>query len=276
MIEIRKVENDRAFMGKLLDHYLDKSLRYFNDIDDAFRIHDEVVDFLEHQGRPKHPFPGFEQLLTDSEFLYSDHGDRILKLFVKNVDALQIDRLEWWTDGRFIDYNFRYINIWEDERIPHYYILHDEPYQAYLLLDKEAGRMLPYRFHVLCPMDDREIIIGEHLDEPFSAFGICAIRLRAPKGHEDDVPDRPGADHIPFESVKPGQSPDDMTCIYPLGTNVPHLYIPLRFGEDIMFRHRMQELIHLKKFPVSEPSPPSESTGENSRHPDEEDFELPF
>ena len=73
VIEIRKVENDRAFMGQLLDHYLDKSLRYFNDIDDAFRIHDEVVDFLERKGRSKNPFPGFEQFLPDRELLHSYH-----------------------------------------------------------------------------------------------------------------------------------------------------------------------------------------------------------
>ena len=70
MIEIRKVENDRAFMGMLLDHYLDKSLRYFNDLDDAFRIHDEVVDYLKCKDLPEHPFPGFEQLLKDEEFLH--------------------------------------------------------------------------------------------------------------------------------------------------------------------------------------------------------------
>ena len=276
MIEIRKVENDRAFMGGLLDHYLDKSLRYFNDLDDAFRIHDEVVDYLKLKDLPQHPFPAFEQLLTDSEFLHSEHGDRILKLFVRNVDALQIDRLEWWKDGQFVDYNFRYVNIWEDERIPHYYILHDEPNQVYLLLDKESGRMLNYRFYLICPSEDRNIIIGEHLDDPFSNLGICAIRLRESEGSEPNAFDRPKADHIPFESVRPGQSPDDMFLIYPLGTNVPHLYVPLRSVEDIMFRHRMHELIHLKSFgEIRHDQDPNEINKNDDQSSDADDM-LPF
>jgi hypothetical protein len=276
MIEIRKVENDRAFMGMLLDHYLDKSLRYFNDLDDAFRIHDEVVDYLKCKDLPEHPFPGFEQLLKDEEFLHSDHADRILKRFVRNVDALQIDRLEYWKDEHFIDYNFRYINIWEDDRLPHYYILHDEPYQSYLLLDRESGRLLPYRFHLICPSDDRNIIIGEHLDDPFSNLGICAIRLRDADGSASDALDRPKADHIPFESVKPGQSPDDMLLIFPMGTNVPHQYIPLRSVEDIMFRHRMRELIHFKSFgEISHNQDPNEINKSNDQSSDADDM-LPF
>jgi hypothetical protein len=275
-MDIKKVENDRKFIGSLLDYYLDKSIRYFNDIDDAFLIHDEVVDFLEKKARPIDPFPGFEQLLEDDEFLDSEQCTRILKRFVRNVDVLRLDRLEFWKDGQCVDHNVRYIDIWEDDLLPHYFILHNEPRQAYLLLDRESGSLLPWRFHVLCPSSDKNIIIGEHLDEPFDNRGICAIRLRD-RGLEDDMVDgRTTADPVPFETLMPGISPDDLPFIFPFGTNVPHLYIPLRSVQDIMFRHRMQELMNADDLDDPEESPDEEASNKYKDQPSVEDDGLPF
>ena len=276
MIEIRKVENDRRFMGKLLDYYLAKCIRFFIDVDDALRIQQDVEDFLETTGRSKDPFPGFEDLLTDDGFLRSKHGERILVRFVKNVEALQLDRLEFWKDGRCLDYNFRFTDIWEDDRLPHYFIIYNEPHQSYYLLDKHNANLLPWRLHVICPSDDKNIIIGEHFDEPFDSLGICAIRLRDQVPETDQTNPRISADAVPFETLMPGMSPDELPFVFPFGTNLPHLYIPLRSIQDILFRHRMQELMNADHLEETDENPDDDELHKYKDVKSGEDDGLPF
>jgi hypothetical protein len=243
MIEIKKVANDRMFLGGLLDYYFDKCVRYFNDVEDAYRIDEEVHAFLDSVGRPRFPHPGFGALLTDEEFLHSRQCDRILRLFVRNVDVIRFERLEFCKDGSFVDYNVRYTDIWSDDRLPHYYIIHHEPEQAYLLLDKYNGTLLPWRFHQVCASDDRQLVIGEHWDGKFRDYGLCAIRITNPPDKHIPNSNDINAEIVPFHQIMPGADIEQLPVIFPFGTNVPFHYTPLKEVEDIMFMSRLRRLM---------------------------------
>ena len=147
-------------------------------------------------------------------------------------------KIEWWIESTCLGSESVYTDIFEDARLPYYYILHIEPFQSYKLLNKETGRLLDFTFHDLCPSADNSILNGRHMNGVLANYDFCSILIDYSNDNIEG-----SAKVVTNETKEIFQN-----LILPTSTNVPYFYIPCKNNIDFQFSHNIKNLVKKNYF----------------------------
>ncbi|MFM7683571.1 MAG: hypothetical protein ACKO7P_12640 [Bacteroidota bacterium] len=137
--------------------------------------------------------------------------------------------LEWYLKDSKIGETDVRTCVYEDPRMPFYYILHVDLFQDYMLLHKGTGRLLDLRWHDICPSPTPSIINGRLLTKQFADFDFCSLKI---DDHTFGI--EPSVSIINIEEVKLYDQ-----LIIPTDTNVDYIYIPCKREDDFYFNQKI-------------------------------------
>ena len=156
---VEKVLNRLPNKNKLYDNYL-------YDIKEPFV---EYGFFLQKEDI------NIEEILTNELALNNTNLSNLIITCIKNFPLeFRTHKIEWWDGNTCLGSESYYTDIYEDERLPYYYILHIDLFQSYKLLHKETGKLLNFTFHDLCPSDDNSILNGRYMSGDLSNYDFCS------------------------------------------------------------------------------------------------------
>ena len=209
-----------------------------------------------------------EEILTNELALNNINLSNLIITCIKNFPLkFRTHKIEWWDGNTCLGDEFEYTDIYEDERMPYFYILHIEPFQSYKLLHKETGRLLNFTFHDLCPSDDNSIINGRHMNGDLANYDFCSTFI------DWSNQDLEGTAKV----VTNDNKEFFQNLILPTSTNVPYLYMPCSNYIDFQFSHNIMNLVKSNYFGNLKPGIDNSKKSNISHNGIDENFEnLPF
>jgi len=180
-----------------------------------------------------------EEILTNELALNNTSLSNLIITCIKNFPLeFRTHKIEWWDGNTCLGSESYYTDIYEDERLPYYYILHIDLFQSYKLLHKETGKLLNFTFHDLCPSDDNSILNGRHMSGDLSNYDFCSTLV---DWSNDDIE---GTVKVLANKNKE----IFQNLILPTSTNVPYSYIPCTNNIDFQFSHNVMNLVKSNYF----------------------------
>ena len=175
-----------------------------------------------------------EVLLANNDAQYHNKLNDILKaLIIRFHYKFSSHRIEWYKNEDFLGSESYYTNIYEDTRLPNYYILHDDLSQDYKLIYKSNGKLINFRWHDLCPSYEKYVINGRHFGGRLADFDFCSTKIDLSKAD--------------FELHATATISNDKSIyenlILPFGTNVDYQYIPCKNDLDFFFSRKIISML---------------------------------
>lgn len=228
-IFFKKYEKSIQDYGKLLDHIMNEW---------AWESEDPLYEtaFSLYRALKKDIYPNrkedvdIEEILTNAQALTNIHLSNLIITCIKNFPLeFRTHKIEWWKDNTCLGSESEYTDIFEDARLPHYYILHIDLFQRYKLLHKETGKLLNFTFHDLCPSADNSVINGRHMNGALANYDFCSTHI---DWSNEDVEDTAKA--VVNQKLEIFQD-----LIIPTSTNVSYFYIPCINNIDFQFNQNI-------------------------------------
>lgn len=180
-----------------------------------------------------------EEILTNELSLNNINLSNLIITCIKNFPLqFRTHKIEWWDGNTCLGCESEYTDIYEDERLPYFYILHTELFQSYKLLHKVSGRLLNFTFHDLCPSDDNSIINGRHMNGDLANYDFCATHIDWSNENIEGT-----AKVVTNDNKEIFQN-----LILPTSTNVSYFYIPCPNNIDFQFSYNIMNLIQSNYF----------------------------
>lgn len=224
-IIFKKYEKSIQDYGKLLDYIMCEWAWESEDplYDTAFNFYRALKNDI-YPNRKEDV--DIEEILTNAQALNNVNLSNLIITCIKNFPLeFSTYKIEWWKDNTCLGIETEYTDIYEDARLPHYYILHVDPFQRYKLLHKETGKLLNFTFHDLCPSAVNTIINGRHMCGALANYDFCSTYV-----------DWSSEDVEGTAKVVPNQKQEIFQdLILPTSTNVSYFYIPCSNNMDFQF-----------------------------------------
>jgi hypothetical protein len=195
-------------------------------------------------------------ILTTEEILkialesQSQELNKLLDLLAQNFPLqLSSHKIKWFKSKTQVGEIASYNHVFEDDRIPHYYILHLDFIQNYQLLHKKKGIILPLYWHDVCPSNNESIVHGRVNQGMYENFDFCSLHFDYTK---------PVTDYSAQLIENKNLSVYD-EIIFPKKTNVEHFYIPCQKNVDQLLLEKIIEKTDKYRFGNN-----NYSTGDNT------------
>lgn len=252
MLQFIKTENTRRNFGQLFDYFIEKdwARNYFRNSDDVEKCLQLTRAFSrEFERNVGQGDESLADLFYVPEFVDSQFCTDLLEILIKGLLLLPTYNLKWEKNGTKIGDNFLFTEVYESDKLQHYYILNSATYDLpYLLVNKETGSVLNMYIADIFPSKEINKIYGqfytmeniEHgyyqLVFPLNDVGNEILNLEYKPTPLDFLITIPKELE---ETAYIGYS----SPIHPQGTNVNHTIEELSDEEDVLFRNRIISLL---------------------------------
>jgi hypothetical protein len=237
-IIFKKYEKSRQDYGKMLDQIMSEWA--WDSEDPMYETAFNYYRALKNDICPNRKEDvDIEEILTNELALNNINLSNLIITCLNNFPfKFRTYKIEWWKDDNCLGSESEYTDIYEDARLPYYYILHIDLFQSYKLLHKETGKLLNFTFHDLCPSDDNTILNGRHMHGDLSNYDFCSTLI---DWSNDDIE---GAAKVVANKNKE----IFQNLILPTSTNVPYFYKPCANNIDFQFSHNIMNLVKKNYF----------------------------
>ena len=251
MIHFKKKEKTRADFGQMMDYFLEKDWLhgYFINKEIVTHCGNIIKGFCDANNIAKEK--SFLRLLLNQEsFLQSKDCDLLLKSVAENCYHLPFYTIECYNDDVLCFSNYYFDEIYEDAKLPYYYILYRNDYfgegRSCFLINKNTGKLHSFEMNSIIPSENLNILFGQfnfsNLDRERHYKIIFDLMENGVEINEKSF--------VAVEIINLIDIPEELSkwtdlsffTIAPNSTNIDCTIIPVEQSDDIEFREKLLEL----------------------------------
>ena len=232
-ISFKKYEKTIKEYAEMIEELLDE---WAWDSDDA--LYKKALMALTYLKKELYPdkleYISIEEILANKDANTKNQLDDFLaSLLIRYPIQFCTHRIEWYQNENLLGSNSRYTEVFEDPRLPHYYIFHVDLFQDFKLIHKSTGTLIGFRWHDLCPSSEENIINGRHLNGKLADYDFCSTYIDITNTDlETQAKAIINKDKSIYEEL-----------IIPTGTNVEYHYSPCKNKTDFEFNQKIISMV---------------------------------
>lgn len=251
MLEFKRYQNSRHDFGLLFDHYIEKSWSrgYLRSEDAVERCLAITREFAKSENRAITWDADLKDLFYDSSFINSTYFEDLISLLVDESIVIPTYHIEWFQDDSKVGDNFIWTEIYETDKLPHYYILNcNEPVWPVLLVNRNTGTQLNLLISEILPSENLHMLNGKFLENGLHSDVYYQLEFDINTSKNEIIGNSYKAVHLESIIKIPAEIADSTNVLFissinPNQTNIEHHEVKLTDQNDIEFREMIMAKI---------------------------------